>query len=241
MVKMNVISAPQVANCQSFQDLMHVVAQADLFGHLFAGALLAEIGADGRIREAGRFGIAGEGPSAESVPLWDSGLIATALKRKTPSLIADALTAAQNKKLTPNSDIDGLVTLNGFESVVVLPLRHNGLLFGVVGLCSVEPITDLHKTEFDFEQFQSLMRLATRSIAYGNEQTPTQQQSAPQLTSRDRAVLSLLAGGHTNKEIARELSLSLPTVKVAVSNLLSKFSTKSRHMAVDKAKASGLI
>ncbi|MEX2610493.1 MAG: response regulator transcription factor [Gemmatimonadota bacterium] len=51
------------------------------------------------------------------------------------------------------------------------------------------------------------------------------------LTERERDVLRLLAEGHSNKAVARDLSLSLPTVKGHVSAILAKLGVDSRTQA----------
>lgn len=48
------------------------------------------------------------------------------------------------------------------------------------------------------------------------------------LTQREQEVLELLAGGKSNIEIAQILTISLPTVKSHVGNILSKLHLKSR-------------
>lgn len=225
--------------CRSFGEVAQVLVQAGLYNHDFTGCLIAEIGEDGRIREAGRFGIAGPGPSSESVPLWDEGLIAQATKKSTPTLIENALGAARDRRLTPSSDIDDLLVLNGFQTVVAIPLRSFGLLNGVIGLCSVHAVDKELKMNFNYKDFQALMTLATRSVAYSQPaQTPPLK---PVLTTRDRAVLDLIAKGKTNNEIANELKLSVPTVKLSVSNLLAKLGSSSRHSAAEKAHELGII
>lgn len=54
-------------------------------------------------------------------------------------------------------------------------------------------------------------------------------------TEREVGVLRLLAGGYSNKEIARSLSLSEGTVKNYVSDILDKLDTRDRTRAVLKA------
>ena len=54
-------------------------------------------------------------------------------------------------------------------------------------------------------------------------------------SSREVAILRLLAGGYSNKEIARSLFLAEGTVKNYVSTLLDKLGTRDRTRAVLKA------
>ncbi len=61
------------------------------------------------------------------------------------------------------------------------------------------------------------------------------------LTERETEVLRLLAGGYSNKEIARALELSEGTVKNHVSSILSKMGLRDRTRAVLKALELGLI
>jgi NarL family two-component system response regulator LiaR len=61
------------------------------------------------------------------------------------------------------------------------------------------------------------------------------------LTEREREVLQLLAQGMANKQIARELSISLRTAKFHVSSLLLKLNASNRTEAVTEAVSRGLI
>ena len=65
--------------------------------------------------------------------------------------------------------------------------------------------------------------------------------SALGLTSRERDVLTLMAEGQSNKEIARSLNISPNTVKTHVSNLYTKLEVAKRTQAVRKAQSLALI
>lgn len=62
-----------------------------------------------------------------------------------------------------------------------------------------------------------------------------------QLTSRELEVLKLLCRGLANKEIARELDLQEPTIKLHVKTLYRKIGAKNRTHAAMIAKESGLF
>ncbi len=61
------------------------------------------------------------------------------------------------------------------------------------------------------------------------------------LSQREIEVLQLLAQGTSNKEVARRLFISLPTVKWHTSNIYGKLGVQNRTEAVAKARALGLI
>ena len=61
------------------------------------------------------------------------------------------------------------------------------------------------------------------------------------LTSRETTVLSLLAEGAANKEIAARLGISEHTVKFHVSSILSKLGAATRTEAVTRGYREGLI
>ena len=62
----------------------------------------------------------------------------------------------------------------------------------------------------------------------------------PTLTEREREVLGLIAQGHTNAVIARQLSLSTKTVHNYVSNIFSKLQVADRVQAIIRAREAGL-
>jgi DNA-binding NarL/FixJ family response regulator len=61
------------------------------------------------------------------------------------------------------------------------------------------------------------------------------------LTEREQQVLSKVAEGATDKEIAAELNISLNTVKTHVRNILAKLQVSTRREAAKAAKSKGLV
>lgn len=57
------------------------------------------------------------------------------------------------------------------------------------------------------------------------------------LSGREVEVLALLARGHSNKEIARQLAISPNTVKTHVTSVFAKLEATRRTQAVQKARA----
>jgi two-component system, NarL family, response regulator LiaR len=62
-----------------------------------------------------------------------------------------------------------------------------------------------------------------------------------ELSKREMEILSLLAQGQSNQEIAEKLFVSLSTVKSHNQNLFEKLDVKRRIQAVEKAKRLNLI
>jgi DNA-binding NarL/FixJ family response regulator len=66
------------------------------------------------------------------------------------------------------------------------------------------------------------------------------QRAFPELTEREEEVLSLVAQGKANREIARQLFVSLKTVRNHVSNILLKLQVADRAQAVIRARDAGM-
>ena len=67
------------------------------------------------------------------------------------------------------------------------------------------------------------------------------QLSAHGITRKEAAVLDLLAAGHSNKEIAREMGISPNTVKTNVARLYDKLGVNRRTQAMRRARDLSLI
>src|ERR671938_1454214 len=66
------------------------------------------------------------------------------------------------------------------------------------------------------------------------------QRAFPELTEREEEILSLVAQGQSNQEIARQLFVSLKTVRNHVSNILVKLQVADRAQAVIRARDAGI-
>ena len=69
--------------------------------------------------------------------------------------------------------------------------------------------------------------------------TPPKQtapQAFPELTDREREVLSLIAQGDSNSEISKKLNIILKTVRDHVSNIYNKMQVTDRVQAVLRAR-----
>jgi DNA-binding NarL/FixJ family response regulator len=62
----------------------------------------------------------------------------------------------------------------------------------------------------------------------------------PELTDREREVLTLMAQGRRNPEIAQALVISMKTVRNHVSNIFSKLQVADRAQAIIRAREAGL-
>jgi DNA-binding NarL/FixJ family response regulator len=83
--------------------------------------------------------------------------------------------------------------------------------------------------------------IATRLIDFFSVPRPiVSPQAFPELTEREREILTLIAQGHSNTEIATRLVLSPHTVRNYVSNIFSKLQVADRVQAIIRAREAGL-
>ena len=75
----------------------------------------------------------------------------------------------------------------------------------------------------------------------GSPEAPTPERPLPELTPREREVLTLVGRGMTNHEIAEHLVLSPLTAKTHVSRLFTKLGARDRAQLVVVAYEAGLV
>lgn len=83
--------------------------------------------------------------------------------------------------------------------------------------------------------------IAQRLISFfANPSPPVPPQTFPELTEREREILTVIAQGHSNIEIADRLGLSQKTVRNHVSNIFNKLQVADRAQAIVRAREAGL-
>lgn len=83
--------------------------------------------------------------------------------------------------------------------------------------------------------------LAQEDAADDADRDPARAQRLGSLTGREREVLVLVAGGHSNDEIAERLEVSPLTVKTHVNRAMAKLGARDRAQLVVTAYESGLV
>lgn len=83
--------------------------------------------------------------------------------------------------------------------------------------------------------------IATRLMNYfATSRASIPREVFPDLTEREREILSLIARGETNNQIAERLTISMKTVRNHVANIYSKLQVADRAQAAIRAREAGL-
>jgi len=103
----------------------------------------------------------------------------------------------------------------------------------------IRTIEDVHQARISCSPH--VASLAFARVSELSRQTRKANNQASLLTPREKGILELIATGLGNKEIARQLNISLFTVKNHVHNILEKLHVKYRREAIIYAYKSGLL
>ena len=110
------------------------------------------------------------------------------------------------------------------------------LLKGAEGEETLRAIRAVSKGEAIFSS-----AIAQRLIQYfGAPRPEVPAHPFPELTDREREILTLIAQGYTNAAMAERLVLSLKTVRNYVSNIFGKLQVADRAAAIIRARDAGL-
>jgi DNA-binding CsgD family transcriptional regulator len=172
---------------------------------------------------------------------WDGkGLLAagTELPLETSTQVGAAARGehytASDFRAAPGWDraSDRLMLAVGFLSGCSVPLRHrSGDVCGVASLSATQIV--------DYDSRCTALAAAAPVLA--SLLWPEHSPRPPHLTRRERDLLPLLEAGLRFKQIARELSISEPTVKGYARDMFRKLGVSSRAEAVFEARRQGLI
>jgi DNA-binding NarL/FixJ family response regulator len=93
----------------------------------------------------------------------------------------------------------------------------------------------------DSDSPEVLRAIAERVLAYLTRPLSAyDQQLFPELTTREREILDLMAAGKPNGEIARQLFISPKTVRNNISSIFTKLQVADRAHAIIRARSAGL-
>jgi DNA-binding NarL/FixJ family response regulator len=154
------------------------------------------------------------------------GLEATRkIKRERPETIIVMLTVRDDEEKlfeAIKSGAQGYLLKNIRSSEMLTMLRG-----ALIGDAAISP----HLAGYMLEEFRRLSRMVPLE----------KEEGASGLTQREQEVLTLVAKGKSDKEIASEMSVSLNTVKTHLRNILSKLHVSSRYEAARLARQRGML
>jgi DNA-binding NarL/FixJ family response regulator len=110
------------------------------------------------------------------------------------------------------------------------------------GISAILPI-EIEQAQFRtaLEAVRSGLRVVHRSFLAQKDRSAGTGNSTEELTEREQQVLSMMADGLGNKEIAARLGISTHTVKFHISSILGKLGAGSRTEAVSIGMRTGRV
>jgi len=83
--------------------------------------------------------------------------------------------------------------------------------------------------------------VARRLVQYFGPQQRSDSPAFPQLTEREREILTLVAEGYTNSAVAERLGIGTKTVRNYVSSIFDKLQVAGRAEAIARARSVGML
>ncbi|HEX6045093.1 MAG TPA: response regulator transcription factor [Pyrinomonadaceae bacterium] len=206
--------------------------------------LLAE---DHRILREGLKRLIDEQPNMEVVGEADNGIAAwQKAKELEPDIVLMDITmprlngaeaTIKIRELCPNVKI---VALTGHRASGYL---HEVLKAGAAGFvlkqAAVDELIDAIQTVAKGGSYIDRASRETMAHSHLDRRVYKGEPQGKPLSRREVQILSLVANGYTNKEIANELSISVKTVETHKTNSMQKLDLKSRAEIVDYARFRG--
>lgn len=152
-------------------------------------------------------------------------------------LVGSRLPATPGAVMTPGSEeLAAYVERFGMASGMVAPMRAGGRVIGTVAIIRREGRPGW--TPMD----EQLTQAAADVLALGVRSAPTVDFSGTpvDLSPREREILALLTLGHTNREVAAELELSVRTVEWHRARIQTKLGVTGRAALARVARAHGV-
>ena len=171
-----------------------------------------------------------------------------------PRQIAASLPSVILFDLGPSPDAKGLAVvaaLSGLAKTIVLASTDDdgvavqALKAGAAGFCPRDTSTDLLRRAVQLVEAgeiwvgRRVMVRLIEELALRNAATPAVA-GGEQLTPRERELVSFVATGASNKDIARRLAISVKTVKTHLTSIFRKLGLSTRlELAVAVGRAAG--
>lgn len=176
---------------------------------------------------------------------------------ETPVPICDAFTSMQSFTLTPTDlltrypilqseprlhDGDALPPDGGH--LVFAPVVNSGVAVGAIALVQMTP------TEWGSAEWQyldgvlaglSIWMVAQREVLVDRWRRAAPPQRDVRVSERQREVLEMISLDRTNREIARALGYSVPTIKKDLQQLMKLLGTHDRRSTAGRAREIGLL
>jgi DNA-binding CsgD family transcriptional regulator len=131
----------------------------------------------------------------------------------------------------------------GITGLMLAPLRARGETYGHIAILRRRPDAPHTSEEERFVQaVADWLALAVQSVESPAEPVQVRSEEPPHdLSARERDVLRLLALGHTNRQIAEQLFLSVRTVEWHRARLQWKLEVRGRAALAKMARVHGLV